>query len=390
MDFEIFDGKAILLRCRNFGNRSVRIPAEYGGCPVVAIGSGAFDNNQNLEEVDIPPTLFFIGRGAFYGCKKLRLVYAGDTSDKEDGISTFSEDIYIADYAFTETRLVDVVFSGEKVVLGEYAFQDCPSLRNIHFEKTCFSLKLGKGCFRRSGIEFFSAPMLLERLPAETFAGCRRLRNVDFCAEQIDENAFQNCSALHLLPLKEGLQRIFYPAFDGCGALDQLELPATLRCCAATFRGSGLRALKVSAENPQYTSEGGVLYDKNKWMVIACPPKKEDEVVLPDSVNSICPGAFWGSHITGISMKNVAAIGEHAFFSSSIQKLELPKKLHFIAKTPLKTAWISERSSSRRKFMSTFHAFRVAQLTQFTFGGTKQNFEVILPSRKKQNALLFG
>ncbi len=57
------------------------VPAEYndpkdtkGACPVVSIGSGAFQNCETLEKVNLGKNVAEVGTAAFFGCEKLKKV----------------------------------------------------------------------------------------------------------------------------------------------------------------------------------------------------------------------------------------------------------------------------------------------------------------------------
>jgi hypothetical protein len=50
--------------------------------------------------------------------------------------------------------------------------------------------------------------------------------------------------------------------------------------------------IEVDPYNPFFSSINGVLFDKNKTILISCPVKKKGEYVIPDSVQEIGDSAF--------------------------------------------------------------------------------------------------
>ncbi len=71
--YTVTDGKVTLLSYIG-DSTSVTIPTEIEGCPVVALGDRAFENNLTLTEILIPEGVQSIGWFAFSGCIALKNV----------------------------------------------------------------------------------------------------------------------------------------------------------------------------------------------------------------------------------------------------------------------------------------------------------------------------
>lgn len=93
---------------------------------------------------------------------------------------------------------------------------------------------------------------------------------------------------------------------------------------------SNLTAINVSQGNTVYSSEEGILYDKNKTTLCACPGGKSGHFTVPSSVANIAMAAFSGcvglAEITIPS--SVANIGKNVFEGcSGLTEVSLPSSV---------------------------------------------------------------
>jgi hypothetical protein len=85
---------------------------------------------------------------------------------------------------------------------------------------------------------------------------------------------------------------------------------------------NNIASIKVSDDNPNYSSGNGVLYNKTKSELLIYPPKKPDNhFAVPDSVEKIAPNeADDFKHLVTLSFgKNIKEINLHNYLESSIQ-----------------------------------------------------------------------
>ena len=78
---------------------------------------------------------------------------------------------------------------------------------------------------------------------------------------------------------------------------------------------SALTSIHVVADNQNYASEDGVLFNKNKTALICCPRGKSGSYTIPGNVRTIADGAFFYSGLTSVTIPNgVTSIGEGVFY----------------------------------------------------------------------------
>ena len=113
-------------------------------------------------------------------------------------------------------------------------------------------------------------------------------------------------------------------AFYQCPDLKAIIIPSTVTSITMTnWNGNAscfnnctsLKTFIVSADNPNYSAVGGVLFNKDKTTLLKCPQAKSGEYTIPSTVNTINDYAFSEcSNITSISLPNsITSIGASAF-----------------------------------------------------------------------------
>lgn len=119
---------------------------------------------------------------------------------------------------------------------------------------------------------------------------------------EIGDFAFYNCAQLKNINIPEGVKIIGEEAFSQCYNLQSIDLPSSLENIMLTqydkylsiFRNClSLEEVNVSENNSNYSSEDGILYNKDKTVIMYYPEGKKDKTyVVPSTVTSIYLGCF--------------------------------------------------------------------------------------------------
>ena len=113
---------------------------------------------------------------------------------------------------------------------------------------------------------------------------------------------------------------ISYSVFYWCEGLTSITIPGSVTFIddSAFARCTSLTSITVDSQNQNYSSENGVLYNKDKTILIYCPMgKTEESFTMPNSVTDIGNDAFRGcENLTSIIISDkVTSIGNSAFNS---------------------------------------------------------------------------
>jgi uncharacterized protein (TIGR02145 family)/uncharacterized repeat protein (TIGR02543 family) len=92
----------------------------------------------------------------------------------------------------------------------------------------------------------------------------------------IGSETFAGCDGLTSVTIEDGVKSIGYLAFWGCDSLKYVTIPRSVTSVSAeAFAGcAGLVSITVAADNANYSSEDGALFNKNKTVLIHYPQGK--------------------------------------------------------------------------------------------------------------------
>ena len=275
--------------------------AEAQGLPFISLGTAVHGGKcgDSLTWSFDPETgvLTIEGEGAMY-----------DYNDQYSDISASC-----APWLPLMRRITAISLSDRMTYIGDSAFLGCTGLRSV------------------------AIPESVVTIGVNAFSECPALCSVVF-QEGLDEIgawSFSGCTGLQSVRFPESLQTIGSFAFGDCSSLTEVEIPAgVLSIGDSPFaRCASLNSITVAADNPAYSSENGVLFDKDKTTLIQYPAGRAGAYTVPDGVRAISFNAFWTVEgLTAVYLPDgLEEIGWYAFAQSpNLTKVLIPASVNVI------------------------------------------------------------
>jgi len=403
------------------------ISSVYFGKSLASIGDNAFRDCRNLSFVSWNDSISSVGAYAFYGTNlpfvivPKSVVSVGDNAfgyaytsryEIKDNFIIYGENGSSAEeYAdsegimFIQSRLKPLGNIASTGYCGENAYY-------AYYEGNVIVVS-GKGAieekafYNRSYIEFVVIGDGITAVGASAFSFCDSLSNVELGngVEIIGSGAFAYCTSLTNITIPENVISIESGAFGSSG-LSSIFIGERVSFIGKSAFGScqSLTSIEVDENNLYYSSKNGVLFNKDKSVLLAYPSgktnssyaisssvteigesafsncKKLKAVILNGGLKTINANAFYGCEgLTDISISDgVEFLGDSAFgFCTSLRNVNLGKGLKSIgsyafALTCVKSVRIppSVAQIGKMAFGYTFADEKISNVEVAGIGGT--------------------
>ena len=283
-------------------NGVLKIPKRCTGISYIS-----FEYVSYIENVITQDGLLNISSKSFRNCENLKSVYISKSVR------------YISDeWVFNGcSNLVSIEVDSEN---ESYSSQDGVLYNK---EKTTLIAAPGK-------IEECNVPSTVKTIGKNAFCLCKNLKKVILLdgLESIGARAFEHCTSLSEVKLPNTLKKVdidaFYSAnitgelvipdsvesiennsFSGCHNISKVVIGSNLKTISGTssidyynsFRTcSNLKEFVVKQDNRYFSSQDGILYNKDKTKLILAPSACEvNDLYIPNSVKEIGDYSFYGS-----------------------------------------------------------------------------------------------
>ena len=357
---ELQDGTIEITKFVDSTSTDIELPAVIDGKSVTSIGDSAFDSYSSLTNIIFPDSLTNIGKEAFGNCYNLTSINIPKnvTSIGENAfyscssVTEITVDLDNSAYTSKDNALFDknmetlLICSAKKAGtynvpngvtnIGDLAFFDCRSLTNITIPDSVTSI--GNSAFQYcSSLKNIEMPKYMDNIGNYAFCMCSNLTSIVIPngVTGIEERTFYECSNLTNVDIPDSVTNIGELAFYNCINLTNIFIPKSMKTIDISawdydiFYGlsSNLENITVDPDNSFYTSEDGVLFDKNMKTLLYCPRGKSGIYTVPTGVTNIDAYAFCSCNQLEsiIISESVISIEYDAFsFCTSLTSILIP------------------------------------------------------------------
>ena len=299
-------------------------------------GSAPINSCSKLAEIILPAHLAAFSHEAINGCSKLTTIdfsgtCANYTAKGEAGKKVLCDATgetllfcprgmegafkipagvkVIGENAFAScSKLTDVTIPGYVTTIEKTAFKSCSGMTALTLENEGQALTIKESAFYScSGLTTLTLPERLVKMEKNAFGGTSKLTMVTVNAAgvadasgalmlDLADAAFATTTGTYYVTTVNIGEKV--PAFNVAGVF-----------------GKKLATINVSAQNKNYASVDGVLYNKDITNIIYFPLDRTGVFVMPDTITEIGASVFEGrTGLTGVVIGyKVASIGDNAF-----------------------------------------------------------------------------
>ena len=289
------------------------------GIGVTSIGGGAFQGCTNLESINVLPANANLSseNGVLLNKDKTTLIHypAG-----RQGAYTVPNTVEnIGDNAFNgSTGLTSIIISNSVINIGSSAFEGCTGLTaiNVELDNANYSSE--------DGVLFNKGKTILVMYPS----GRQGAYDITLGVISIGGGAFRGCTGLTSVTIPISVSLIGEGAFEGCTGLTEITIPVSVNSIERNvFEGcTNLTEITVEPFNNNYSSEDGVLFNRDKTTLVIYPTGKQGAYSIPGSVTRIEDRAFTGCiGLTsvmipaGVTYIGRTQVGPSSFVTSAFQ-----------------------------------------------------------------------
>ena len=205
---------------------------------VTTVGESAFSYNSTIQSVVLSDTVESVGKSAFSGCSALKTVRLGSGLKELGGLGGWN-----------------------------FAFGSCSSLER-------FEVADGNAAFSADNGILYNADKT----------------SIIMCPQKVSGEVV----------IPEGVTEIGEDAFENCGSITSVRLPASLVKIEGIGSSWGyafgdcksLKKYEVAEGNTAYSAIGGLLYSADHTQLYACPPQYTGAVDIAEGVESIGSSVF--------------------------------------------------------------------------------------------------
>lgn len=319
---------------------SVEIKSNVAGCEVTSIDRLAFCGYGSLTTVKIPNTVKVIREYAFSGCNSLKSVsipnsvtsiymhaFERCTSLKSIVIPEFVEEI--GKKAFFEcSSLISINIPSSVTSIGEQAFSCCNSLTSI-------TVDADNTHYRVENFMLYNK----DKTTIVCVFGNQKDYYIPGYVTSIEEDAFTSCNSPKSFTVDTD-----NPNYSADGFMLFSKDKTTLICAVGNYQynipssvtsiykdaflGCSSSFVTVDEDNPNYSTDGYALFNKDKTTLIRYVGGKRYNYGIPSSVTCIEEYAFRGCNTpTTIDFLNseITSIGDNAFSEcTSLRHISIP------------------------------------------------------------------
>ncbi len=366
--YEIVDDYASISGYTGAGGE-VTIPESLGGYTVYAIAFNGFMGNKLITKINIPKTIGIVTPNVFNGCTSLTEIFVdaeNETLSSENGV-LFSNAEGVKDILirFPIGKSANYSVPDTITYIEESAFEGCTGLTGITLPENidCIGNYAFKGCREITSI---TLPDSLTGIGMAAFKECVGLTDITIPANvlEIGDSAFNSCSGITefivdssneyfsnfegvlfdkdkailiqcpaqksgIYTIPNTVDTLYYGSFSECSKLTTVSIPKNVTDILNNpFEGCDLLTqINAAGDNPNYSSVGGVLFNKSGSIVVACPGGISGSYTIPGGVSEIGNYAFsLCEKLTEITLPNgLFRIGDRAFNGCiGITQIEFP------------------------------------------------------------------
>lgn len=210
--------------------------------------------------------------------------------------------------------------------IGNYSISYCSSLTTVNINNPSKLEVIGNGAFAQctSLQKVFNVSKNLQTIGIFAFKGCNKLTEVNLsaCTNNllIFTGAFEDCENLRTVNLPENLFILSSGIFANCKNLNNIFIPAGVKFIYDdSFLGcTNLSSIDVDKQNTIYSSDNGILFNKEKTKLILYPEGKSGTYKMPENTEIIDSNAFRNSNLTNVELStNLKNIFSNAFIGAS-------------------------------------------------------------------------